>query len=933
MLELLGVPQFNGKPIALERALYLVAVLVCHQTPMARDELMLLLWEDTGDEATIKQRLRQLAYRTKQLPYGVALESNSNFLSYTAKSDVALFRQAIEMRQWQEAISFYKGTLLHGASFDHGELEEWFLLERDTLRAEYVQAALSHAANLEKPEAARLLENTMQHDPQNEELLRVLLEYAKAAPEVGIRAFERYSKLLAQDLGLEPPKELQLRVQHLGGLSPAQPIRRQTLPTPNSAFVGRQAELEEIERLLQSTRLLTLLGVGGIGKTRLSLEVASRSQGSAYFVDLARLNSAELVPSAILETLGERSDSHIQERLEQVLANRKLLLVLDNFEHVMSARDLVAQLLEAHGQLSLIITSRERLGLKQEQVFELGGMPAPDTLFPLESQDAAQIFLRAAQRNQLDFSLQNDVVNFNRIFQAVSGMPLGLELLEHSLDVLSVDAPDMPTRHRSFAAVFGSSWQLLSSEEQGVLAQLAIFRGGFDKDMARRVADASLPVLLKLVNKSLVSRREQRFVLHELVRQYSQAHLSDPNPTLAKLAEVLVEVSVVWKEHQKDERQTEFSKRLENDHDNIRTVLHWALSHDPKTGAILTGNLEHFWYTRGYYQEGLIWANQFAARYLEPDEIRLGVLWTQVSLSKEQSNYDLSRQSLASHKILAEQLCNTPALAGAEKFLGILEREQGNLALGRTHLEKAKAMFEELHDTNEIAICLNDLGIIAAMTGDLDNAKDLFNQSLVLKRTIGDKMGVSYAIGNLGVIAGSQGDFELERVLQEESLYIKRELGDKQGIGNGLQSLGVNAFEQDEVGMALDYFVQSLQIFSELGRRYTQTTLIFDFARCAWKLGANQTALELVAAAIHWRYAIRGQPDKFWFTSQQQWQEKSGLSPAELAQLEFDVQKLTLEQVVQKVFVWKESRNQSTLKPQDGRASLDPNYMHNWLKS
>jgi tetratricopeptide (TPR) repeat protein len=203
---------------------------------------------------------------------------------------------------------------------------------------------------------------------------------------------------------------------------------------------------------------------------------------------------------------------------------------------------------------------------------------------------------------------------------------------------------------------------------------------------------------------------------------------------------------------------------------------------------------------------------------------------------------------------------------------------------------------------------LNDRGIIAAMLGDLETSKNLFKDSLEIKRQIGDKMGVAYAIGNLGVIAGKQGDFALERVLHEESLLIKRELGDKQGIGNGLQSLGENALEQHQIELALDYFAQSLQIFSELGRRYTQCNLLFDFAKCAWMLGNARAALEFVAAAIHWRYAIRSQPIEVWLKCQKEWQESSHISPAELAKLEFDVQKLKLEEVVSKALMWKTSR-------------------------
>jgi tetratricopeptide (TPR) repeat protein len=257
---------------------------------------------------------------------------------------------------------------------------------------------------------------------------------------------------------------------------------------------------------------------------------------------------------------------------------------------------------------------------------------------------------------------------------------------------------------------------------------------------------------------------------------------------------------------------------------------------------------------------------------------------------------------------LAQALDDPQAAAGAEKFFGLLEREQGNIEAGKVHLARAKSMYEALGDVYGTAICANDLGIIHAMQSNLETAKTCFEESLHLKRQVGDKMGVAYAIGNLGVIAGQQGNLALERVLQEESLHLKRELGDKQGIGNGLKSLGLNALEQQQIELALDYFAQSLQIFSELGRRYTQTALLFDFATTAWTLGDSQAALEFAAAAIHWRYAIRSLPPAMWLNAQKDWQAQSSFSPAELAKLEFDVQKLSLEQVINTALMWKTNR-------------------------
>lgn len=658
------------------------------------------------------------------------------------------------------------------------------------------------------------------------------------------------------------------------------PTRATHLPMPPTPLIGREPELAALARLLSDPecRLLTVIGPGGIGKTRLAIEAASiqreRFTEGVYFVPLASLSSSEFIVPAIAEALGFAFFGPNEPKAQLLnylrAAKRRMLIVLDNLEHLLDGAGLLAEILQRAPGVKLLTTSRERLNLQGEWAFDLHGLPVPpDTpTTKIEAYSAVVLFVRAAQRVRLDFDLsEQNRGEVARLCRLVDGMPLGIELaaawthvlscreiaeeVERGLDFLATGQRDVPERHRSLRAVFDHSWKLLTEAEQRVLIRLAVFRGGFSREAAEQVAGASLAILSSLVSKSLVQRTEAgRYDLHELIRQHAAAHLeADPAAGAAarqKHYAFYLALAEAADPQLRGSGQLEWLSRLEQEHDNLRAALEWSLAGDSETSGgqgdsalRLAGALRWFWQIRSYFHEGRGWLTKALRQSPERPATapslpaltslegtgRLGNLRARAcaleglalltnSLGNHGAAYGLAEQSVA----ICRELGDTQGLADALMVVGQTLRWQGEATLGHARLEEALALYREVGDRWNVARSLFSLGTYLADFGGDVAGRAMLEESSAILEELGDKFLFVSVLVSRGIIALISGDYPCARVHFDRSLAIAREIGDPWGMADALTNIGCVLRIQGDYAAARSHFEEALRIYQEGGR-------------------------------------------------------------------------------------------------------------------
>jgi predicted ATPase/DNA-binding XRE family transcriptional regulator len=636
---------------------------------------------------------------------------------------------------------------------------------------------------------------------------------------------------------------------------------RPTLPTPVTGLIGREQDIAALkDRLVgPDVRLLSLVGPPGVGKTRLALQAATELQevfrDGATFVALAAVRDPALVIEAIAQTLGVRGASSrpLEQVLIEHLSSRQLLLVLDNFEQVVAARDHLVTLLVAAPRLKIMVTSRESLDVYGEHVYDVHTLGLPDPTgsrrqSATSRSPAERLFLDRARAVRPNFaSAPADQPVVAQICRRTEGLPLAIELaasrartlspralleqLGQRLDLLSAGPIDFTPRQQSMRGALDWSYDLLDDGERRLFCCASIFSGGATADAIAAVCAEPIAsrVAESLADKSLFNVREvagtTRFEMLETVREYALERLAitlsvDEQQLLrTRHAAYFVALAARAGDKLRGAEQIAWLQCLDADHANLRAAHDWSLDyHHAEIAGRLCADLWLFWRTRGYFQEGrrrlsatLALDGGFAP------EVRAALLNGAGALALAQSDYAVATGLLNEARDLYTRIGDLSGEAYVLSNLGIVAHDTDDAQRAQTLFEESLRLRRSCGEDWGVAAALHNLGMIALGRGAIDEARKLFDESAQLFRRVGDWRGLAQALSNLGWATQELGDFDRATTLFKESLELGQRLEDARAVASNLSNLGLMALYHGDYASAGDLYIDSLVAFNALG--------------------------------------------------------------------------------------------------------------------
>jgi predicted ATPase len=668
--------------------------------------------------------------------------------------------------------------------------------------------------------------------------------------------------------------------------------RPNNLPMQRTAFIGREREEAALRQLLSraDVRLVTLTGPGGIGKTRLALqvaaEIAGEFPGGVCFVPLSAVGENGLIASTIAQALGARevANQSPQESLKECLGglNQPVMLLLDNFEHLIAAAPVIAQLLTIGPQLKIVVTSQARLHVYGEHEFPVPPLALPDPksmplLEALSRLPAVALFVERARAVKHEFVLtKENAPTVAAICARLDGLPLAIELaaarikllsppamltrLESRLNLLTGGARDLPSRQQTLRGTVDWSYGLLNPAEQTLFRRLSVFTGGCTLEGVEAVCDTKgdlgidvLDGMTSMVDKSLAQHAEQadsetRFRMLSTIREYALERLAESHDESATRRAHAAYYLVLAEEGAQDvAAHSEWLDRFEIEHDNFRMALDYLIkTGDAEWGLRLGAALFRFWETREYLTEG----RDALARLLAMEgtatrpKLRARLLFAAAVLAGEQGDYACAQQLFEESLDTCVDLKDNRGVAVALNALAVNARDRGDFPASALLFERCVAIWKDLGDSADLARALSNLASVMKLQGDYARASSLYDECLAMFRKAGDEAGVAWTLNYQGDVAREKADFPAARSFCEQSLAAFRQLRDGWGIASALSDLACLSCDQGNNAESRRLYGESIKMFQELGHKR-------GIARVLEYLAANAAAQSNAVQALH----------------------------------------------------------------------------------
>lgn len=938
-LGFLGPPQISHAQrgnitLPNRKSLALLAYLAVESASAhSRESLLSLLWPESPTSAAqnnlrvtwsiLRKSLKEVSSEQEPFLQSTRLELQFNSLS-DHWLDVTAFENLLaccnthnhaEVQNCDEcatrlaqAAELVRGEFLGGFSLgDCPTFDEWALIQRERLHLQ-ITKVLDDLTNYHDvagnfDQATSYARRLLELDPLREEAHRQLMRlFSKTGRRsAALSQFETCRRWLANELGVAPSVETTLLAERIRALAPGRPIAlRHNLPVATSRFFGRKQEIDTLKELLsESSEFVTLTGPGGVGKTRLALQVASglvdRFSDGVWFVELSGIDDPQVVPSEVSKVLKvqEESERAMAQSLSNGLQDKSVLLVLDNCEHLLEAcTQLIKSLRASAPGLVVLATSRVPLRLDSERVVRLQPFAIPEKGQILNAAsalqyEAVQLFTSQTAKVQLNFTLTDaNAMIVAQICRHLDGMPLAIELaatrarsmpveaiaqrLDQRFRWLNAQSSGLIPRQRTLLTMIDWSHDLLDAPERELFCRLSVFAGGWTVAAAEAICaegEFCLEILTQLVDQSLidfgVGPAKNRYRMHETIRQYARQQLrtsGEESEVLACHAQYYVDLVVQAAKNTPEQPLQDRLNLIEAEHDNLRPAFNWTVTHDPDLALKLVAKLGldlKFWELRGHFEEGRRWLQRILDATADSvSKTRANALLAAAALSSAINDFDYGLCCATESQYIFRQIGDLPGEVEAQLETADLTCLQGEQTGPLAMAQEAFRIADQINDQPGLAKGGYVMGAIIYDLADYDHAIQHLLPSVALWRKLGKPYELARTLNTLAACLMEKGDYVSASEILQETAEINRNLSYQRGVALALHNLADAAMHLGDFQRARELNVESLQIRRELGLRRGYAFSLENFAILADRKNQTARSIQLFAAAQALRQAM-----------------------------------------------------------------------------